>query len=141
MRKLLVATLALSLLSGAAWAQTITKSLQGSQDPRGPVGLDSTNNAYLPNHLLATQGFGSQITPTIVGGTFATSATDLAGVVTTTATSLGITFGTPFAQIPACVLQEQAGTTVPTYTSYTTQLSATTVVSGKNYSYSCPGNQ
>jgi hypothetical protein len=141
MRKLLVTALALSLLAGAAWAQTITRSLQGSQDPRGPVGLDSNYNAYLPNHLLATQGIGSQITPTVVGGTLYTSATDLAGVIATTATSMGITFGTPFVQIPACILQEQNGTTVPTFTVYTTQLSATTVVSSKNYSYQCIGNQ
>ena len=141
MRKLLITALALSLLSGAALGQTITRSLQGSQDPRGPVGLDASNNAYLPNHLLAPQAFGSQVTPTIINGTAVTSLSDLAGVVTTTATSLGITFGTPFVQVPACVLQEQAGATAPTFTAYTSQLSATTVVSGKNYSYTCLGNQ
>ena len=65
MRKLLFTALALSLLGGAAYAQTFTKSLQGSQDPRGPVAEDALSNFYFPNHV---NFYGSGGTaPTISG--------------------------------------------------------------------------
>lgn len=142
MRKLLIATLALSLLGGAAWAQTFTKSLQGSQDPRGPVALDANNNAFFPNHINAFGNLGINPTFTCVAtcGT-PTSGTDNAGTVQTSGTTLTITFGQAFGAKPSCIVQEEAGTTAPTYTVATTGILATTVVSAKAYDYNCVGNQ
>lgn len=143
MRKLLFTALALSLLGGAAYAQTFTKSLQGSQDPRGPVAEDALSNFYFPNHV---NFYGSGgIAPTISGaannGTPVGTLTDNAGTILTSGTTLTLTFGQAFGAAPACILQEQGGSTAPTYTATTTGILATTVVTAKNYSYFCPGQQ
>lgn len=142
-RHLLTIALALALSMSLANAQTITKSLQGSQDPRGPVGLDANNNAYFPNHVNFYGNLG--IGPTISGsgnnGTAVGTPTDNAGTILTSGTTLTLTFGQAFGAAPACILQEQAGSTAPTYTVATTGILATTVVTAKNYSYFCPGQQ
>lgn len=127
-----------------AGAQNLTKSLQGSQDPRGPVPMDSNNNIYLPYHL---NSVGQFTPPTITAGgaggapTFVGTATDLAGVVTipSSTTTLIVTFGQAFTNAPSCILQELAGTTAPTFTVATTSINATVVAASKSYDYICLG--
>jgi hypothetical protein len=139
MRKLIVPSLlALCLSAGALWAQNITSSLQGSQDPRGPVGVDTSSNLYAYNHLnfLGNRG----VAPTVAGATTLSTNTDNQGVIATTTTSATVTFGTAFLTAPACVLQELAGATAPTFTTYTTGFYATTIVNTKSYSYLCFSN-
>jgi hypothetical protein len=143
MRKLLLLTATvLALGLSFASAQNFTKSLQGSQDPRGPVPLDSKNNIYLPYHLNSA---GQPTAPTFstggVGNACVNTCTDLAGQVTTgsAATTLTIVFGQAYNYAPACILQEQAGTTAPTFTTTTTEILATVVASSKTYNYLCLG--
>lgn len=135
MKKFLIPFVLALSVGGLAYGQSITKSLQGSQDPRGPVGLDASNNAYFPGHILDYTG--SSFQPTIVGAVASGTVTDVAGIVSTSTTTMTITFGQAFNQPPACILQELAGTTVPTFTTRTNQISATTVVGGQQYAYLC----
>src|SRR5205814_10438962 len=53
MKRFALTVLTLALLPGLALAQNINRSLQGSQDPRGPVGIDTNNSAYFPGHINA----------------------------------------------------------------------------------------
>ena len=139
MKKILLLTaLVLSLASGLAYAQNITKSLQGAQDPRGPVGLDSSNNAYFPNHINNFDGTGPTFQACGASPVMGTGATDNAGTFTAGSTSCALLFNTPFNIKPACILQEQTGTTVPTYSSYTTGFYASTIVASV-YAYICMG--
>lgn len=144
MKKLLLGSaLALALISGAQ-AQNITKSLQGSQDPRGPVGLDASNNAYFPAHILSFGQAGGGAGPTAsncTGPCGAVSGTDVAGTVLTSGTTVNITFGQAFGAVPFCLMQEVNGATAPTYTAYTTGIIAGTVVTAKNYNWVCLGQQ
>lgn len=134
---LLVALILVLGLSFAA-AQVITKSLQGSQDPRGPVGLDASNNAYLPAHLnsqggapvLSSCGSG----PTVVG-------TDFAGVVTVKTTTCTITFAVAYTNAPACVVVDE--TTPSTAMVYTVTAAHIAITAGLTSSdlvqYICVG--
>jgi hypothetical protein len=139
MRKLLLSTGLALLLVGGAYAQNITKSLQGAQDPRGPVGLDSSGNSYFPNHI---NNFDTSPGPTFqacgASPVMGTGATDNAGTFTAGSTSCAVLFATAFNIKPACILQEQTGTTVPTYSSFTTGFYASTIVASQ-YAYLCFG--
>ena len=137
-KTLLLTALVLSLASGLAYAQNITKSLQGAQDPRGPVGLDSSNNAYFPNHINNFSGTPPTFQACGASPAMGTGATDNAGLFTAGSTSCAIVFHTPFNIQPACVLEEQTGTTVPTYSSFTTGFYASTIVASL-YAYICLG--
>ena len=103
MKHLLYAALALLLGVGAANAQNFTKSLQGSQDPRGPVAGDSLSNYYFPNHINAFGNLGITPSGTCVGACGALTGTDNAGSIITSGTTLTVTFGQAFGAIPACV--------------------------------------
>lgn len=145
-RHLLPIALALVLSTSLAYAQstTFTKSLQGSQDPRGPVALDANSNAYFPNHINAYGNLGSN--PTITsgiggGGTIATGGEDNAGKVTATGTAgFALLFGSAFSVAPSCYLQTQGSATQPTFTTLTTGILATTTISSTVYNYGCIGN-
>ena len=103
-RYLLPSALILAFGLALAGAQTITKSLQVTQDPRSPVGLDASNNAYFPAHVL--MGGSQTVAPTTAtcgsGGSPGVVGTDNAGVVTEGAgTGAGVTactiyFNKPF---------------------------------------------
>ena len=141
MKHLLYAALALLLGVGAANAQNFTKSLQGSQDPRGPVAGDSLSNYYFPNHINAFGNLGLSPSGTCVGACGALTGTDNAGSIITSGTTLTVTFGQAFGAIPSCVMQEVAGAVAPTFTVATTAIVATVVVTGKTYDWICIGPQ
>ncbi len=148
MKRFILVALALALGLGLATAQNITKSLQGSQDPRGPVGIDTSNSAYFPNHIL---GFGNTTAkpsfsgpPCSQSGTIVAGSTDVAGIATVT-TSCTINFGSPFNATPACVVAPVTAplsfSQAPAVSTTVTALALTGVVSGNQYSYICIGNQ
>lgn len=137
-KQVIITALVLGLISGLASAQNITKSLQGAQDPRGPVGLDSSNNAYFPNHINNFNGTKPTFSNCGASPVMNTGATDNAGTFTSGSTTCLIAFATPFNIAPACILQEQTGTTVPTYSSMTTGFYASTIVASV-YAYVCMG--
>ncbi len=147
MRKLLtMAGLALALGLSAASAQTITKSLQGAQDPRGPVGLDASNNAYFPGHINATGNPGG-LAPTVQSCGVATAAsattsmsTDAVGSLNPMSGSCILEFGTAFNNPPTCLFTgtTSAGASI---TTTTTGVTLTNLTSGTVYRYICLGNQ
>lgn len=147
MKRILLVALALALWPGLASAQNITKSLQGSQDPRGPVGVDTSNSAYFPNHIL---GFGNTSAfPSVVncgtGAAMTAGSTDVTGAVTVEQTSCTVKFGSPFNASPFCLTQvnsmpSTSASSVQVVTA-TTSFSLTAASSGVTYSYICLGNQ
>lgn len=145
MRKLLLASALALLVGGAAWAQSFTSSLQGSQDPRGPVPLDTNSNSYFPNHINAYGAKGTAPTLAAGGVTFATGTTPTDNVMRITipsaVTTATISFGQAFGAVPACIMQEEAGTTAPTFTTTVTGVLATVVASSKTYDLLCFGQQ
>jgi hypothetical protein len=150
MKRLALVALALALgLGGAAYAQTITKSLQGSQDPRGPVGLDTSLNAYLPGHINAFGNTGV-VSPANCGagletGVVGTGSTDVAGFITPQSSSCQVYFGTAFNAAPSCITQTQSipvATALSTYiTTATTGFNLSGVISGTIVNYICIGNK
>lgn len=139
MKKILALTsVVLLLLGGLAYAQTITKSLQGAQDPRGPVGLDAQGNSYFPGHINNFDGVPPTFQACGASPVMGTGATDNAGTFTAGSTSCTVVFAVAFNIKPACILQEQTGTTVPTYSSFTTGFYASTIVASQ-YAYICFG--
>lgn len=104
MRKLLIPSALILFLSATFAIGQVTKSLQGSQDPRGPVGLDASNNAYFPAHVNSQGGTPALtscgVSPTIVGS-------DMAGVVTVKTTTCTITFAAAYTNAPACVVVDE----------------------------------
>ncbi len=140
MRKYLL-PVGLILAFGLVWAgaQTLTKSLQGAQDPRGPVPMDASNNLYIPYHL-NNAGQPKPVTYTSFSAATGATNTDFAGVVSSSTTSGTILFGQVYNSAPACILQELAGSTAPTFTVATTGINATTVAgSSTKYNYICVG--
>lgn len=139
MRKYLAPiALVLALGLGLASAQTIIKSLQGTQFSNGPVGLDSSNNAYFPNHINPYGNGGT--TPTVTGVVAIGTITDNAGVISTNvATTATLTFGTPFLQQPACVILAVGTntTSLPIMTVATTGFRLTTALANQEYQYLC----
>ncbi len=150
--KRLLATmgLVLALGLGFASAQNITKSLQGSQDPRGPVGQDTSNAMYFPGHINAFGQMTTSPSPATCGsgqeiGVVTSNSTDVAGVVVPQSTACQIFFGSPFNSTPICVTQAQslAGASVNTLTITvaSTGFNLTSTISGGSYNYVCLGNK
>ena len=124
MKRLLLALLVGCAIGGVALAQNpptanINTSLQGSQFGNGPVGIDTNNNLYIPNHLNL---FGNKqttaLSASLCGSAIVTSSsTDNVAMITTgTATTCQIIFGQPFVNLPVCSLTTIASTVLPTYT-------------------------
>lgn len=138
MKKLLSLALAFALgLGSIAFAQTINKSLQLSQDASGPVNIDTIFSVYFPRHILFPRTNSPVLTscgtaPSIVGN-------DTVGKLTTgsAATTCTITFETAYAVAPACFLQTQGSATQPTYTTSTTAITATVDIASTVYNYFC----
>lgn len=101
---------------GFAAAANITKSVQLSQDPSGPIGFDTQSSVYFPRHVN-----NSGTKPSFWGcGTSAiTDGTDTAGLVQegtgtvggTAAASCGLTFQTAFASTPYCTANSNSPAT------------------------------
>ncbi len=126
---------------GFALAQNITKSVQISQAPNGPIGMDSSNNVYFPAHVLNSGG-----TPSIAtaGGTAATiSGTDFQGKITgggVSTTTVILTFKNAYAAAPNCVVTTQNMATSPlAYNTVTTALNITTSMGAAIANYICSG--
>ena len=99
------------LVLGAAIAQSITKSIQLSQDGSGPIGYDTQGNSYFPGHLNNSAGApslaGCGTSPSVTG-------TDTGGVITEgtgTLTACHLDFKTAFNATPFCVASTTNATT------------------------------
>lgn len=98
---------------GLGWAiaaNNITKSVQLSQDPSGPIGFDTQSSVYFPVHV---NNSGSAPTLTALGTSSSVAGTDMSGEITlgTTPGIVGLlTFRTAYASTPFCV----PGTTTAT---------------------------
>lgn len=96
---------------GIAVAQNINRSVQLSQSPLGPIGFDTLNNVFFPNHINNSQQQPPSLTscgttPSIVG-------TDTAGGVTEGSGSISsctITFRTAFNTSPFCTVTPSIAT-------------------------------
>lgn len=129
--------LILAITIGFACAQALIKSVQLSQDPSGPIQMDSANNVYFPKKLLSTSTVLPALTscgtsPSIVGN-------DTVGKLTTGsgATTCTLTFATAYNVAPACVVSTQGAATQMTFTTSTTALTATVDVASTVYNYIC----
>lgn len=140
MRKYLAPSALILILGlGLALAQTITKSVQLSQDNTGPFGVDANFNVYFPAHILNT-GNGQPL-PTITGtGTPSITGTDTAGIITmgNAATTAIALFGRAFVTAPVCVLGWQAVLAAETYSASVTGITITqTGASANAIGYTC----
>lgn len=115
MRRLLLAGVALACIGlGGAIAQNITKAIQLSQDPTGAFGVDTSNSAYFPKHIIGND----QASPTVAAaaGTVTVAGTDTAGTITgggVTTTTVTLTFATAFNVTPVCVATSRNPATSP----------------------------
>lgn len=123
-RLLLLSLVGCALGLGVAFAQNpptanINTSLQGSQFGNGPVGIDTSSNLYIPNHL---NFFGLKQTPALSAGTcgsatVTSASTDNVWHATSGAVSAcQIIFGQPFVNLPSCFVSIVGSTVTPTYT-------------------------
>lgn len=147
-RFLAIAGLVLALGLGHATAQNITKSLQGAQDPRGPVGLDTSNSAYFPGHINAFGQFTASPSPASCGSTTSpgtivgAGSTDVAGQITARSSACQVFFGSPFNVAPNCVFaMTTTGLLSTAMTTTTTGMILSSTSSGTVYPYICIGNQ
>lgn len=104
MRKLLFASLYALVVAGfgLALAQNINRSVQLSQSPLGPIGVDSANSVYFPVHVNVS---GSAPTINSFGTGALISGSDLAGEISlgTTPGTIGtVTFRTAYTSTPYC---------------------------------------
>jgi len=129
-KKLIIGAAALLALSAPALA---TQTLQDNLAVIGTVQFGvHTGNASIPGQLPTVTGTG---TPTIQAG-----STDRAGHVTagSSATSVVITFATPYAAAPICNVNDESQITSFAYTVSTTAITITqTSTSGNLIDYSC----
>ncbi len=155
-RLLATAGLVLALGLGLASAQNITRSIQGAQDPRGPIGWDTSNAMYFPGHINAfgqnttapspSGGAGGNTscgTTTSNGTVIKFDSTDAAGVVSPQGVGCTVFFGSPFNLAPFCVVTPTVATSGQSaaVTTTTTGFTLASAVSGTAYNYICIGNQ
>ena len=155
-RLLATAGLVLALGLGLASAQNITRSIQGAQDPRGPIGWDTSNAMFFPGHINTFGQFTTQPSPsggaggntscgttTSNGAVLKVGSTDASGVVSPQGTGCTIFFGSPFNLAPFCVVTPATATSGQSYAvaSTTTGFTLSSAASGTAYNYICIGNQ
>lgn len=143
MKRILAPTILIfGLACGLAYAQNITKGIQLSQDPTGPIGYDTSGGSYFPGHINSNARVGVPPVLTTCGTAPSFTGTDTALRLTTgsAATTCTITFGTPYlVQIPACVITPQGAAVQPTYTVSLTAISMTVDVASTVYNIICMG--
>lgn len=140
MRKyLLPSALILCFGLALAVAQNISRSVQLSQDPSGPIGFDTNNNIYFPKHV----NTNDQTTPTIqqcgtLGGVY---GTDTAGIITggATAGTCGIAFRLAYATPPACTLGPTTATPMGIVATTAGFVATYQTTPGYVFSYNCVG--
>src|SRR5713226_2505032 len=130
----------LALLSCAAGAQVINQSIQLSQDPRGPFGVDVNSGVYFPGHVLTPAGRPAPVISAC--GTVTNVGTDFGGRVTITAgtpVSCTLTFGTAFVTAPNCIVAAQGAIPATTFSwaTTTTTLILTTAAVNTVWDYVC----
>jgi hypothetical protein len=93
-------------LAGLAIAQTITSSLQLSQDGRGLFGVDTNNNLYLQfnRHLLFSLNAAPPPVTASAGCTLTANSTDTNGQLTGCTGTATVTFGAAFLTAPRCTV-------------------------------------
>lgn len=104
MRKLLFASLYALVVAGFGFAiaANITRSVQLSQDPSGPIGFDTQSSVYFPTHANNSGSaplLQSCTTSSVIAGT------DMGGVITEgtgASTGCSMNFRTAYASTPFC---------------------------------------
>ena len=147
MRKyLLPSALILVLGLGFAIAQNITKSVQLSQDPSGPIGFDTSSNVYFPAHVLTTNGLQGVPSPTAISGSVITidaNATDFSGTITGGGVSSSngtLTFSKAYLATPHCVVTSQnPGTSPVAYNVVPSGINITSGIGASTINYVCSG--
>jgi hypothetical protein len=118
-RKLTTAFLVgLCFAIGLASAQVITRSVQLSQDPSGPFGVDASNNLYLQGnrHFNASGGNNPPTLGTCTAGVITAGSTDFSGQVTgATAATCAVVFGQAYATAPRCLVTPNNATAATTF--------------------------
>src|SRR5216684_8149915 len=130
----------LAAVCSLAFAQTINQSIQLSQDPRGPFGVDVNSGVYFPGHVLTPSGRPAPVISAC--GTVTNVGTDFGGRVTITAgtpASCTLTFGTAFITAPNCVVAAQGAIPATTFSwaTTTTTLVLTTAAVNTVWDYVC----
>jgi len=124
MRRILAPILLILGLSiGLVYAQNVTKSVQLSQDPSGPIGFDSLLNTYFQGHILITPSVRPVPTVGTCGTTPTVAGTDVAGKITTGSsgtTACTLTFGTAFVTAPSCQMSTTVTNAGPLFLATTT---------------------
>lgn len=137
-RYLLPSFLILACFLGGAIGQNITRSVQLSQDPTGIYGVDTNNNVYFANKILARS---TNAVPVLTGCGTAPSilGNDTVGKLTTgsAATTCTVTFSLAYNVAPACVISAQGTATQPTFTTSTTAITITVDIASTVYNYIC----
>jgi hypothetical protein len=129
---------------GYALAQSITKSVQLSQDPTGTIGYDTNNNVYFPAHI-NNNGPGIPTVATSAGTapTINANSTDNQGIVTGGAAStqsVTIVFNKAYLAAPACVVVPENPSTSPlAYNVVATGINITSGVGAAIVNYLCMG--
>ncbi|HEY6025851.1 MAG TPA: hypothetical protein VIV09_03040 [Pseudolabrys sp.] len=123
------------LMFGADSGFNASMAIQG--DATGDVIL-MPGSPGIAGHL-RTQGAAVGLTNATCSSS---TCNDIAGTVTSSSTSMTITFNKTYtgADDAGCILQAMGNTTVPTFTTSATALTATVVVNATKYHYICLGH-
>lgn len=129
--------------AGLATAQVVTRSVQMSQDPSGPMGATAANDIVLQygTRFLNPSPLGT--TPVISAcGTNTNVGTDFAGRVTITAgtpSSCTLTFSRAWGTAPNCIVAAQGAIPATTFSwaTTTTTLVLTTAAVNTVWDYIC----
>jgi hypothetical protein len=125
--------------AGLVAAQTITRSIQQSQDPTGIIGVSSVNDLYIGNSHLNVSG---PVPVVSACGTFTNVGSDISGRVTITAgtpASCTLTFAKAWGTAPNCIVAAQGAIPATTFSwaTTTTTLVLTTAAVNTVWDYIC----
>lgn len=144
MKKYFLPSLLILALAGTlALAQTISRSVQLSQDPSGPIGFDTNNGVYFPGHVLTTGNppvlTACSTAPTITGTDTMGTVVGGTGPLVATCT---LTFARAYVSTPYCVVTVQNPATSPlAYTVTTTAISVSANMGSATFHYYCSGSK
>lgn len=131
------------LVLGGAIAQNLTKSIQLSQDPSGPFGVDTSNGVFFSNHVNTSQ----PATPGVAncGTSPSLTGTDTGGEMTEgsgTVTRCDVTFARAYTATPFCLATSISTATpvaiIPSPGGFVAQHSGGTVA---RWYYNCTGGR
>lgn len=145
MKKVFLASLAIICLGlGLSIAQNITRSIQLSQDPTGPFGVDSLGGVFFSNHINTSQ----VASPVLVGcGTSPTlTGTDTAGEVvegTGSVTACSFQFARAYTATPYCYGSSSSTTTPVAFISSPSGFNVSHIASAAvmRFYYNCTGGR